>query len=240
VNKSVTDKFNYWDLPRDGHTLFLKDNDWGISEFVHCADEAAYVLVPACYHEMIVRWSLEDSSIQLAPMTEENMRGGFFATCNSVELFTDAFAAQDRRYPAGSPCLFGQWGGQFTVELETERTPYYRLRKDARNYAHIERDGGTEDIANVVKPFSLWGVKGPYKVECILLPYRFVPDFYANEDLMAKFARRATATAANVEKSFNGYIGDYCGIPVYTDEYLHKALSDNSDPITWMVKKTYL
>uniref|UniRef100_A0AB39CDZ2 Uncharacterized protein n=1 Tax=Pseudomonas phage HRDY3 TaxID=3236930 RepID=A0AB39CDZ2_9VIRU len=232
---SVTDKFNYWDLPRDGRTQFLYDDEYSLASFLAMAEDAAYILIPGCYSEIIAKWATEDAAFQLAPMSLENMQGGFIGTCNSVEMFTDAFAGKDRRYPAGAPCVFGQWGGKFTVELETERSPYYRLRNEPDNGMDQEWREWDRDAFWTAPRYG----KGVFmEVVGILLPRRFVPDFYADPELMARFARRATGTVSTVEENFNGWLGDYCGIPVYTDDYLHRAMVDNSDPIVWKVKQT--
>lgn len=219
MNKSVTDQFNHWDLPRDGQTFFAKDNSDSLSLFLDMSSNATYVLLPAPYMDLLVKWEAETNCIQLAPMTAENMAGGFIGTVNSVEIFSDVYAKPDRSYVRGAPIIFGQWGGKFSRALEYERTPYYQAKVDCAKYC-------------VVKGYQ-WSVdlfKSPSRPEHILIPARMLPDFYNAVQGTEEWEMRR-GDCSNIESHFNGHIGWWKSIPVYTDSQMHRRMIDHHDLI---------
>lgn len=220
MNKTVTDQFNYWDLPRDGQTFFAKDDHNSLALFLDMTANATYILLPAPYIDLIVKWEKETNLIQLAPMTPENTAGGFLGTVNSVELFSDVYAKPEFSYVRGAPIIFGQWGGKFSRDLEYERTPYYTAKIDSAKYCVPQKSEVFD--ANI---FS-----GPNRPEHILIPQRFLPDFYNTVSGTDDWELRR-GDGSNVEQQLNGHIGWYKGIPVYTDTYMHRRMIDDKDLI---------
>lgn len=227
MNKSVADIFNYWDLPRDGRTQFLYDDEYSKAAFLDMAKDAVYILIPGCYSEIITKWAVEEPAFQLAPMTEENMKGGFIGTCNSVEMFTDAFAPKHLRYPVGVPCVFGQWGGKFSVQLETERSPYYAAKLNAEGFAIIRTTGFDPDRVAEYYPDR--------KPVRILIPRRFYSEFLANVSADDWSPKRGLT----IEEQFNGLTGWFRGIPVLTDDYLNDRMANPNDLVEFHFRSLY-
>lgn len=218
MNKTVEEQFNYWDLPRDGQTFFAKDDYDSLALFLDMTANATYILLPAPYIDLIVKWEKETNLILLAPMTPENTTGGFLGTVNSVEMFSDIYAKPEFSYVRGAPIIFGQWGGKFSRELEYQRTPYYAAKIDCAKYC-VVRGGEWSDLL----------FKSPNRPEHILIPQRFLPDFYNAVTSVDWELRRGDCS--NIEQQFNGHIGWYKGIPVYTDNYMHRRMIDDLDQI---------
>lgn len=216
MNKTVEDQFNYWDLPRDGQTFFAKDDYDSLALFLDMASHATYILLPAPYIDLIVKWEKETNLIQLAPMTPENVAGGFLGTVNSVELFSDVYAKPEVSYVRGAPIIFGQWGGKFSRDLEYERTPYYAAKVDCAKYCVVKSDQWSELL-----------FKHASRPEHILIPARLVPEFKLAMDNVVWEMRREP----DIEKHFNGHLGWYKGIPVYTDSFMHHRMIDDLDRI---------
>lgn len=214
---AVEDIFNHWDLPRDGQTFFAKDNFESLALFLDMASNAVYVLLPAPYIELLVKWSKETTLIQLAPMTPENTAGGFLGTVSSVEIFSDIYASPAFSYVRGAPIIFGQWGGKFSRQLEYSRTPYYQAKIDCAKFCVVKGDAWGEQL-----------FKSPSRPEHILIPGRMLPDFYVAMDNSGDWELRREQ---DVEKQFNGHIGWYKSIPVYTDSYMHRRMIDHTDQI---------
>lgn len=218
MNKTVEEQFNYLDLPRDGQTFFAKDNHDSLALFLDMSANATYVLLPAPYMDLLVKWGKETTCIQLAPMTAENVAGGFIGTVNSVEIFSDIYAIPEFSYVRGAPIIFGQWGGKFSRALEYERTPYYTAKKDSAKYCVVKGEEWGQSL-----------FKSPNRPEHILIPQRFLPDFYDAVSAVDWEVRRGDGS--NVEQQLNGHIGWYKGIPVYTDTYMHRRMIDAKDLI---------
>ena len=219
MNKDVAveDIFNHWDLPRDGQTFFAKDNLESLALFLDMSSNATYVLLPAPYMDLLVKWEKETACIQLAPMTPENLEGGFIGTVNSVEIFSDVYADPKRSYVRGAPIIFGQWGGQFSRQLEYQRTPYYRAKYDRTSYFPVTGEQWDEKLFNIVHG----------RPEHILIPARLVPKF--NEAMNSEVWEMRREQ--DIEKHFNGHLGWYNGIPVYTDSFMHRRMINPNDLI---------
>nr|DAF93739.1 MAG TPA: hypothetical protein [Myoviridae sp. ctshb19] len=235
---SAKDIFDYWQLPRDGRAMFLHDTPESCAQFIHEASDAAYVLIPAPYADLIAKWIVDcPENFRSAPMTQENMRGGFIGTCNSVEMFTDAFAGRDRKYPAGAPALFGQWGGAFTRALEMERCPYYNLRHTLNPRETVNFSVWSQKAISNAGQSHRNGIGFDRQIACILLPCRFLQDFFNDAELMADYKRRPST--GDVEQSFNGLLGFWRNIPIHSDAHLHPKMVNKDDPITWSIEKLY-
>lgn len=213
---AVEDIFNHWDLPRDGQTFFAKDNHESLSLFLDMSSNATYVLLPAPYMDLLVKWEKETTCIQLAPMTPENTAGGFIGTVNSVEIFSDVYADPKRSYVRGAPIIFGQWGGKFSRQLEYQRTPYYAAKVDCAKYCVVKGDQWSELL-----------FKSASRPEHILIPARLVPEFNEAMNNEVWEMRREP----DIEKHFNGHLGWYKSIPVYTDSFMHRRMIDHTDQI---------
>lgn len=216
MNKTVEEQFNYWDLPRDGQTFFAKDNLESLALFLDMSSNATYVLVPAPYVELLVKWAAQTDCIQLAPMVAENVAGGFFGTVNSVEIFSDIYASPKFSYVRGAPIVFGQWGGAFSRILERERTPYYSARENAEGYFVTRSEGWDKETLFVSGD----------RPERILIPQRFYPAFLNAMDYASWEVRKESS---NIEQHFNGHIGWYNSVPVYTDSYMHRRMINEAD-----------
>lgn len=233
---SVKDIFDYWHLPRDGRAMFLQDTPESCTQFMGEAASAAYVLIPAPYTDLIAKWIVDNpENFRSAPMTAENMQGGFIGSCNSVEMFTDAFAGRDRKYPAGAPVLFGQWGGQFTRALEMERCPYYNMRHTSNRADTVNFSVWSQKAISNAGQIHRNGVGFDREIIGILLPCRFLNDFFNDAELMADYTRRPSTN--DVEASFNGLLGHWRNIPIHSDAHLHPKMVNTDDPITWLTKK---
>jgi hypothetical protein len=226
VNKSVADQFNHWDLPRDGRTLFLYDDEHACNTFLDLAADAVYILIPGCYSEYIAKWAVENKAFQLAPMTEENMQGGFIGTCLSVEMFTDAFAEKGRKYPAGAPCVFGQWGGKFSIQLETERSPYYAAKRNVEEYSIVRTTSWMP-----VPP----GIDPRNEPERILIPRRFYSSFLSQVTATDWHPKRGQS----IEQQFDGHTGWFRNVPVLTDDYLNDRMINPNDLVEFHYKSLY-
>jgi hypothetical protein len=220
VNKSIEDQFNYLDLPRDGQTFFAKDNQESLALFLDMTANATYVLLPSPYMDLLIKWESETNMIQLAPMTADNVAGGFIGTANSVEIFSDVYAIPEFSYVRGAPIIFGQWGGKFSRDLEYTRTPYYTAKKDSAKYCVPQKSEVFDD--------SLFS-GSTSRPEHILIPQRFLPDFYNVVSAVDWELRRGDSST--IEQQFNGHIGWYKGIPVYTDSYMHRRMINDEDLI---------
>lgn len=218
MNKTVEDQFNHWDLPRDGQTFFARDDHESLALFLDMTGNATYILLPAPYMDLIVKWEKETNLILLAPMTPENTAGGFLGTVNSVEMFSDIYANPDRSYVRGAPIIFGQWGGKFSRDLEYQRTPYFRAKCDRDKYLPVTGDAWNEDLFKLSQS----------RPEHILIPQRLFPDFLA---AMTNSEAWELRREENVEQNFNGHIGWYKSIPVYTDSYMHRRMVNQNDLI---------
>lgn len=219
MNKTVEDQFNYWDLPRDGQTFFAKDDYNSLALFLDMASHATYILLPAPYIDLIVKWEKETTLIQLAPMTPENTAGGFLGTVNSVELFSDVYAKPEFSYVRGAPIIFGQWGGKFSRDLEYHRTPYYRAKVDCAKFCVVKAEEWGQSL-----------FKSPSRPEHILIPAHHLPDFYNAVSGTEDWELRR-GDGSNVEEQLNGHIGWYRSIPVYTNSYMHRRMIDDLDRI---------
>lgn len=216
MNKTVEDQFNYWDLPRDGQTFFAKDSFESLALFLDMSSHATYVLLPAPYVDLLVKWEKETTCIQLAPMVAENVAGGFLGTVNSVEIFSDIYAKPEFSYVRGAPIIFGQWGGKFSRDLEYSRTPYYAAKVDCAKYCVVKGEQWSELL-----------FKHASRPEHILIPARLVPEFNEAMDNVVWEMRREP----DIEKHFNGHLGWYKGIPVYTDSFMHHRMTSDDDLI---------
>ncbi len=216
MNKTVEDQFNYWDLPRDGQTFFAKDSFESLALFLDMSSHATYVLLPAPYVDLLVKWEKETTCIQLAPMVAENVAGGFLGTVNSVEIFSDIYAKPEFSYVRGAPIIFGQWGGKFSRDLEYTRTPYYTAKVDCAKYCVVKGEHWSELLFKLAS-----------RPEHILIPARLVPEFNEAMDNVVWEMRREP----DIEKHFNGHLGWYKGIPVYTDSFMHHRMTSDDDLI---------
>jgi hypothetical protein len=235
--KSLQERFNYWDVPRDGRVSNpLMHPKTAIEEFLLDAAVSAYVVVPRKYWIWLMENGLAHASSKIGfftalPMTEGNMKGGVVGKVGSAMVFSDVYAHPDKSYPENTLIHFAQMDGEYMRELEHSRCPYFRVNRS-------EGIGAEIDIPefNELDFLGAWYKHNTREtqVKSLSMPARYWAAFY-----LWIVTTRENEYVVNHDPAsqLDGHHGLYRGVPVYTDAFLVEGLRDKNSLIYLELEK---
>jgi hypothetical protein len=224
--KTLQERFNYWDVPRDGRVSNPKHHPkTAVEEFLLDAAVAAYVIVPREHWVWLLENGLAHSNSKAGfftalPMTEGNMKGGVVGKVGSAMIFSDVYAHPDKSYPKDSPIYYARMDGAYMRELEHSRCPYFLVNRN-------EGIGAEIDIPefNELDFLGAWYKHNNRETQAksLSIPAKMWTAFY---QWVATTRSNEYVINHDPASQLDGHHGTYRGVPVYTDAYLVEGLQD--------------
>ena len=235
TTKSVQDRFNFKDLPRDGRVMVPARNPkLSVEIFLMEASQAAYVIVQRMHWIWLLENGLAESDSNAGffvalPMTPAAMRAGIVGKVGSTMVFSDVYATLDDSYDKMTPITFAPHDGLYMQELERSRCPYFLIDHNIGMGIEIEAPEFSADE-------FMWAWNNGMdetQVASISIPAKYWNDFYP---WVVENQPDSYVVTSDPATQMNGFHGTFRGVPVYTDAFLIKGLRSRNDVIYFELK----